>query len=122
MLITPNFSTDEMQCQCGCGANDMDDEFMRMLQALRKDMQGPLRVSSGFRCEDHNQSVSTTGRNCPHTLAKATDILISGERAMVLFEKARHIGFSGIGLSQKGNRASRFVHLDTLPRKALFSY
>ena len=81
----------------------MDGEFMRMLQTLRDEMQGPLKVSSGFRCEDHNQMVSTTGRNGPHTLAKATDILISGERAMVLFEKARQIGFSGIGLSQKGN-------------------
>ena len=100
----------------------MDGEFMLMLQTLRDEMQGPLKVSSGFRCEDHNQMVSTTGRNGPHTLAKATDILISGERAMVLFEKARQIGFSGIGLSQKGNHASRFVHLDTLPRKALFSY
>ena len=100
----------------------MDGELMRMLQTLRDEMQGPLRVSSGFRCEDHNEMVSTTGRTGPHTQARATDILISGERAMVLFEKARQIGFSGIGLSQKGDHAHRFVHLDTLPRKALFSY
>ena len=95
---------------CGCS------------KPLGDEMQRPLIVSSGFRCEDHNQMVCTTGRKGPHTLAKATDVLISGERAMVLFEKARQIGFSGIGLSQKGNHASRFVHLDTLPRKALFSY
>ena len=101
---------------------EMDGEFMRMLQTLRDEMQGPLKVSSGLRCEDHNQMVSTSGRKGPHTLAKATDILISGERAMVLFEKARQISFSGIGLSQKGNHACRFVQLDTLPRKALFSY
>ena len=83
-------------------------------------MQGPLRVSSGFRCEDHNEMVSTTGRTGPHTKARATDVLISGERAMVLFEKARQIGFSGIGLSQKGNHAHRFVHLDTLPVRHYF--
>ena len=100
----------------------MDGEFIRMLQTLRDEMQGPLKFSSGFRCEDQIQMVFTTGRNGPHTLAKASYILISGERAMVLFEKARQIGFSGIGLSQKGIHASRFVHLDTLPRKALFSY
>ena len=41
---------------------------------------------------------------------------------MVLFETARQIGFSGIGLSQKGDHAHNFEHLDTLPRKALFSY
>ncbi|MDP6093685.1 MAG: hypothetical protein QF537_17225 [SAR324 cluster bacterium] len=32
------------------------------------------------------------------------------------------IGFSGIGLSQRGVHTSRFVHLDTKPRKALWSY
>ena len=30
----------------------MDGEFMRMLQTLRDEMQGPLKVSSGFRCVD----------------------------------------------------------------------
>ena len=39
---------------------------------------------------------------------------------MLLFEKARQVGFSGIELSQKGNHSSRFLLLDTLPRKALF--
>ena len=108
-MITPNFSVNEMTCKCGFDRYEMDGEFMRMLQTLRDEMHGPLKVSSGFRCEDHNQIVSTTGRNGPHTLAKATDILISGERAMVLFEKARQIGFSGIGLSQRGDHAKQFV-------------
>ena len=121
-MITPNFSVNEMTCKCGCGRYEMDGEFMRMLQTLRDEMQGPLRVSSGFRCEDHNEMVSLTGRTGPHTQARATDIVISGERAMVLFEKARQIGFSGIGLSQKDDHAHKFVNLDTLPRKALFSY
>ena len=101
----------------------MDDEFMRMLQELRNQMNGPLRVSSARRCDRHNDDVSTAKnkKNGVHTLGQASDILISGERAMLLFEKARQIGFSGIGLSQKG-MTSRFVHLDRLPRKALFSY
>ena len=88
-MITPNFSVNEMTCKCGCGRHEMDGEFMRMLQTLRDEMQGPLKISSGFRCEDNNQMVSTNGRKGPHTLAKATAIFISGERAMVLFEKAR---------------------------------
>ena len=45
---------------------EMDGEFMRMLQTLRDEMQGPLKVSSGLRCEDHNQMVSTSGRKA-HT-------------------------------------------------------
>ena len=64
----------------------------------------------------------STFKNGPHTLAKAADILISGERAMQLFEKARQIGFSGIGLNQKGPHHKRFVHVDTVDRRALWSY
>ena len=61
----------------------MDGEFMRMLQTLRDEMQRPLKVSFAFRCEDHNEMVSTTGRTGPYTKARATDILISGERAII---------------------------------------
>ena len=87
-------------------------------------MQGPLRISSTRRYNHHNDYVSTTKnkKNGIHTLGQASDVLISGERAMVLFEKARQIGFSGIGLSQRGPHQDRFVHLDTKPRKALWSY
>ena len=35
---------------------------------------------------------------------------------------AHQTSSSGIGLSQRGDHASRFVHLDTKPRKALWSY
>ena len=123
-MITPNFSKSEMACRCGCVIYEMDDEFMRMLQELRNEMNGPLRVTSARRCDRHNDAVSTAKnkKNGVHTLGQASDILISGERAMLLFEKARQIGFSGIGLSQRGDHAKRFVHLDTIPRKALWSY
>ena len=75
----------------------MAPEFMRMLQELRDQMQGPLRVSSGRRCDHHNNRVSTAKnkKNGVHTLGQGSDILISGERAMLLFEKAHQIGFSG---------------------------
>ena len=97
---------------------------MLILQELKDQMQGPLRVCIGRRSDPHNDRVSTANnkKNGVYNLGQASNILISGQRAMLLFEKARQVGFSGIGLSQKGNHANRFVHLDTLPRKALFSY
>ena len=119
-MITPNFSRSEMACRCGCGRDEMDSEFMLMLQELRNEV-GPMPVTSAYRCYTHNSRVSKV-KNGPHTQAKASDILISGERAMLLFEKARHIGFSGIGLSQKGPHYKRFIHVDTLKRKAFWSY
>ena len=36
--------------------------------------------------------------------------------------EARRIGFSGIGISQKGDKSSRFIHLDILTWTALWSY
>ena len=42
-MITPNFSRAEMRCKCGtCKRDEMDPEFMRMLQELR-DICGPLK-------------------------------------------------------------------------------
>ncbi len=102
-MIKPNFSVNEMACRCGCGTSEMEDDFMRMLQELRDQMQGPLRVSSGRRYDHHNDAVSTgkNKKNGVHPLGQASDILISGERAMLLFKKTRQLGFSGIGLLQR---------------------
>ena len=114
-------------CRCGCNDSDMDDEFMRILQSIRDEMQRPLKITSGFRCEELNQRVSTTGKKGPHTFAKAADILISGAEAMRLFTIAQKHGVSGVGMSQRGVHAKRFVHLDILspdegPRPTVWTY
>ena len=126
MHITQNFTTDEMACNC-CGKADMDDEFMRVLQSIRDEMQRPLKITSGYRCENHNQKVSSTGKKGPHTFAKAADILISGADAMRLFAVAQKHGVSGVGMSQKGAHNKRFIHLDVLspeegPRPTVWTY
>jgi zinc D-Ala-D-Ala carboxypeptidase len=119
-MITPNFSRAEMQCKCGCGLSHMDDEFMRMLQLLR-DKLGPLPITSGARCEEHNKREGGYPKSA-HLQSKAADIRIYGPRALALVEEARRIGFSGVGISQKGDHAKRFIHLDTLSRAAIWSY
>jgi len=67
-----NFKEAEFACQCGCGKADMDPGFISKLQQVRtviardgNDM--PMRITSGFRCAIHNQKVSSTGPNGPHT-------------------------------------------------------
>ena len=126
MYITRNFTTNEMACGC-CGKSDMDDEFMRVLQSIRDEMQRPLKITSGFRCEKHNSKVSSTGKTGPHTFDKAADILISGADAMRLFAVAQKHGVSGVGMRQRGDHAKRFVHLDILspdegPRPTVWTY
>jgi uncharacterized protein YcbK (DUF882 family) len=70
-------------------------------------------VSSGYRCPDHNNEVSSTGLNGPHTTGKAADILVKGMNAYLLLQAAMKSGrLYGIGISQRGKHESRFLHLD----------
>ena len=120
-MITPNFSRAEMRCKCGnCREDEMDEEFMRMLQELRNEL-GPLRISSGRRCEEHNRNSGGYPKSA-HLQGQGSDIQIYGPRALAVVEKARKLGFSGIGISQKGEHKNRFIHIDTLPRTAIWSY
>ena len=127
-MISPHFSYNEMVCRCGkCKRADMDPDFMKLLEEIRKAYGNPMRVSSAFRCDDHNGKVSTV-KNGPHTHAKngsrAADVLISGAAASELFMVARQVGANGLGVSQKGNHKDRFIHIDGVdrPEQAMWSY
>ena len=131
MMITKNFSSAEMMCSCGCGSDDMDQDFMKILQNIREDMNRPLRISSGVRCAKRNSEVSSTGANGPHVPRKngtaASDILIAGADALRLIDIARKHGVSGVGISQRGTHSKRFIHIDTIsddqhPRPTMWSY
>ena len=131
VMITKNFSVDEMMCHCGCGEDSMDMDFMDILQNIREDMNRPLKISSGVRCAKHNSIVSSTGSNGPHVPrkegTKASDILISGADALRFVDIARKHGISGVGISQRGPHAKRFIHIDTLsddkhPRPTMWPY
>src|SRR5690606_42128115 len=66
------------RCKCGCGRNEIQEELVDKLDKLRGIMRIPFRITSGFRCPVHNEKVSSTGRNGPHTTGFAADILLSG--------------------------------------------
>ena len=131
MMLTKNFAISEMECKCGCGTADMDEDFMKILQNIREDMNRPLKISSGVRCANHNSKVSSTGKDGPHVPRSngtaASDILISGADALRLIDIARKHGVSGGGISQRGTHSKRFIHLDTIsdshhPRPTMWSY
>ena len=114
-LITdyPNFPAAELTCKCGCGQNLMAAGFMARLQMLRTKLGFPFPITSAYRCPDHNERVSSTGRQGPHTYGCAVDIAVSGQRAHQIIKHAA-IDFTGIGIKQHGPHESRFIHLDTL--------
>ena len=121
------FSPEEFECKCGCGRAEMDSEFMRKMVNLRRAIGGPVIINSGFRCEDHNAAVGGS-ENSPHLEGKAADIRVKGRGAHYLIGRAEFCGFGGIGVSQKGDHGSRFIHVDNAdqipgrPRPWLWSY
>ena len=125
------FTVEELQCRgtnCCGGQMHMDDEFMRHVVALRRELGFPFIVTSAYRCPAHNAVVSSTGASGVHTLGVAIDIKVSGLNAMRLAEAALSShAFTGIGINQKGPMGQRFIHLDSAtpeqaPRPTIFSY
>jgi zinc D-Ala-D-Ala carboxypeptidase len=124
----PNFTLDELKCKCGaCGSTgeEMNPDFMDMLQALRTFVNFPMHITSGYRCPAHNAAISHSGSDGVHTTGSAADVAIRGEQAYLLVKAALNMGFTGIGIDQQG--LSRFVHLDIgkapdYPRPTIWSY
>ena len=120
-----SFTFDEMACKncphCG-GISDMNEDFMMKLQQLRDACGFALPVNSGYRCFQKN--IDCGGHaNSGHLTGEAADLRAERNQARVVIQKAIEMGFS-VGIQQKGS--SRFVHVDTKPRKSgnanLWSY
>ena len=120
------FTHEELACK-GSGECNMDFDFMEKLIFLREAYNKPMYISSAYRSREHNEKVGGAP-NSPHTLGKAVDILVSGKDAYRVIDLALKLGFTGIGVSQKGPHDKRFIHLDTMknspssPRPTIWSY
>jgi len=114
-ISSKNFSDKELSCS-HCGENKMTQKTVDALQGLREAMKKPLKLSSAYRCPEHNSNVSSTGSNGPHTTGQAIDISCSGKLAheILSFAMIRSNTWKGCGISQKGKHKSRFIHLDTI--------
>lgn len=122
----PTFTPLELSCN-HCGELVIESDFMDRLALLRQRFGQPLLIGSGYRCPVHNVAVAKTGPKGPHTTGRAADIRIFGPEAHRLAGLAFSI-FTGVGISQKGAFAARFVHVDDLsngpdcPRPWIWSY
>ncbi|WP_343561707.1 D-Ala-D-Ala carboxypeptidase family metallohydrolase [Kiloniella sp. b19] len=116
--LYPDFSREEFVCSCGCNRAEMQPAFLERLQALRNRV-GPLKVTSGFRCEQHPVEARKSKPGA-HAFGLAADVraMQAGRYAVVL--AAFDQEFRGIGV------ARNFVHLDVghphQARPALWSY
>jgi zinc D-Ala-D-Ala carboxypeptidase len=119
-----NFKKSEFDCK-HTGLNEMKPEFMDLLQTLRTRYGKSMRITSGYRHKSHpverNKTISGA-----HQTGLACDIAVERGDAFELLKLALELGFTGIGIQQKGS--GRFIHLDIIksnrdqPRPLVWSY
>ncbi len=110
--LSKNFSRSEFACKgtncCGHSA-PVHPELISALQDLRDQLNLPLNITSGFRCNRHNESIGGASQSF-HTLGMAADVSCpDGMTAEDLAQTAETIpAFQQGGI---GNYPS-WVHLD----------
>lgn len=111
----PNFQPVELVCGCRgkfCNYEYFhNEEFLDKLQSMREIMNEPFMLNSGHRCDEYNVKVG--GAEGSRHLAKmegmAADVSLIRHSRKKMFDAARTVGFSGIGLG------STFIHVDNRP-------
>lgn len=95
----------EFQCPC-CLCTRVHTRLVDKLEDLREIWKKPLFITSGYRCEKHNQEVG----GVPHSLHRkglAVDVVVFWPEQKVFQECARVVGFDSVITYDKRN----FVHL-----------
>lgn len=106
----PNFSKAEFDCK-HTGENQMQEEFMEKLQELRTRFGKPIRISSGFRSLRHPvEAAKPAAALKAHNTGLAADVAVERQDAHRVLALALELGFTGIGVQQKGS--GRFLHID----------
>ncbi len=115
------FSLEELTCHCGCGQMKMQHDFMEKAVKIRRFFGGPLVVTSGYRCPEHDAKIGTSGSpgSGPHAQGRAFDINIFGDeldRLMgIIYHDLKGL-ITGKGLMQIPGTSlkSRLLHIDDL--------
>ena len=110
------------KCVPSCSIEDMDEEFLFILDNIRKKAGIPLVLNSAFRSPAYEKKMGRTGTSA-HTYGKAVDIRCStSSNRMKIVSAAIACGITRIGIGKN------FVHIDSagkaenLPEGVMFHY
>lgn len=116
--LSEHFSRSEFRCH-GFGhpghpnhSTPVDKGLVELLELIRAEYGGPVRIVSGHRCDWWNRRVGGAAQS-QHRRGTAADIppgIVTGDRANVL---------GAMGIGTKGGWAT---HVDRRSRKARWSY
>ena len=104
------FKPAEFHCPC-CNEEAMDVEFVWRLDQLREKLGLPLRITSGYRCVQHNRAIGGAD-NSFHKAGLAADIMCHGDDYRhTLLNYVFKMYFGGIGIYK------RHIHVDLRMRR-----
>ena len=75
------FTRAEFRCPCGkCGGFPVepDETLVRLADQVRNHFGAPVMVSSGVRCQVHNDELPGSAKNSYHVKGKAMDFCVRG--------------------------------------------
>jgi zinc D-Ala-D-Ala carboxypeptidase len=100
------FDISEFDCSF-TGNNDMNEEFLEKLDALREACGFPFKITSGYRDPEGHPIEAKKPKAGTHARGIAADIHVeNGIQKYKIIEEAIKLGFNGIGV------AKTFIHVD----------
>lgn len=70
--LSRHFSSEEFECPC-CGYALVDENLVRVCEAVRDIIQRPIHVNSGYRCPAHN-AAKKGSKFSRHIMGVAADL------------------------------------------------
>lgn len=106
-----HFRLSEFACKCGCGRLKIDGDLVAILDRARDISGVPYVITSGYRCEQHNQKEGGSPTSS-HLAGLAADIAVKDERKRgAVLMGLINAGFRRIGITHG------FIHVDIDPAK-----
>lgn len=120
--LSENFRVYEFDCNGAgcCSQTKIDENLVEILQKIRDHFGAPVIIGSGYRCPTHNANVANAASNSYHKYGQAADIDVEGVEPAEVAKYAESIGVLGIGLYERADCGSDFVHVDTRTSKSFW--
>ena len=121
MFIT-GLERHKFACKCGCGFDTVDVELYDILLDIEKWYGGVIKITSGCRCRQYNESIKEMGSpnyipwssKSQHMYGKAVDFKLDGMNPDMVYDylDKKYINLYGIG------KYNTFTHIDSRSKKA----
>ena len=101
IIIAPHFNLSEFACPC-CKRVMLHPFLLEKLEKLRKVIERPIHITSGYRCFSYNRKAGGVA-NSYHCIGLAADIQVKDVQLIELLGYAEEMDFARIGFYEKKN-------------------